>query len=243
MSLNARLPLLSLLLVASFALKAQDAAPEKKVTARPDIPGSFLVDYGFNIGMNPPAKGYKKGFWGSRTLNLTYSYPIQLGESRLYFQPGIGISMERFKWVNNHVLRDTLPDIERYDLVPNKYYTGLKKSMLVMNFLEIPLEIRFIGNPSDPTRSFMAAFGARIGVLADGHTKYKYRQESANDILKEKWDHGMNRIRFGLTARVGVAGFGWFAHYNLTPLFRKGVGPLGSDNLTVMTVGITLNGL
>ncbi len=243
MTINARLSLLSLLLAASLVLQAQDSTPEKKVVARPDLPGSFLVDFGFNVGLNKPAKGWEKGFWGSRTLNLTYSYPFQIGKSRFYFQPGIGMSMERFKWTNNYVLRDTLPDIERYDLVPNKFYTGLRKSMLVMNYFEIPLEVRFIGNPSDPTRSFMAAIGARIGVLADGHTKIKYRQEADKDILKEKWDHGMNRLRFGLTARVGVAGFGWFAHYNLTPLFQKGVGPLGSNDLTVLTVGITLNGL
>lgn len=243
MTPSARLPLITLLLTASILLQAQDAAPEKKVVARPDIPGSFLVDFGFNIGLNKPAKAWEKGFWGSRTLNLTYSYPFQIGESRFYFQPGIGMSMERFKWVSNYVLRDTLPNIDRYDLVPNKYYNGLKKSMLVMNYLEIPLEVRFIGNPSDPTRSFMAAIGARIGILADGHTKIKYRQEAAKDILKEKWDHNMNRIRYGLTARVGVAGFGWFAHYNLTPLFQKDKGPLGSNDLSVLTVGITLNGL
>ena len=121
MTINARLSLLSLLLAASLVLNAQDSAPEKKVVARPDLPGSFLVDFGFNIGLNKPAKGWEKGFWGSRTLNLTYSYPFQIGKSRFYFQPGVGMSMERFKWVNNYVLRDTLPDIERYDLVPNKY--------------------------------------------------------------------------------------------------------------------------
>ncbi len=82
-------------------------AQEKQRKAyRPDIPGFFLIDFGFNFPLSRP-NNFSQGFWGSRTLNLYYHYPIQIGESKFSYNPGLGFSFERFKLTNNYTLPQT----------------------------------------------------------------------------------------------------------------------------------------
>jgi hypothetical protein len=240
--INKRILTSVIFLFLAFAALAQDAAPTKKVAARPDIPGNFLVDMGLNLGINPPDSAYKKGLFGSRTLNIYYYYPIRIGESKFSFNPGIGMSMERIKWANLRILRDTTANEEIYSLIPNTEYQKLKKSMLIMNYLEMPLEFRFDANPSDPARTFWVSAGARIGILADAHSKLKFKKDGEKSMLKEHWRHGVSPVRYAAVLRWGVAGFGWFTAYNLTPLFEKGKGPSRTE-MSILTVGITINGL
>jgi len=235
---------LALFLSTFIALSAvaQDQQEKKERSARPDKTGKFLFDLGVNLAMNQPDKGFKAGFWGSRTANLAYYLPIRIGESKFSLNPGIGMSMERFKWANLYLLQDTTDNAEVYDLIPNKIYPGLKKSQLVMNYLEFPIEFRFDANPSDPARTFWATVGGRLSLLATAHTKLKYKVDGDNNKLKDQSSFGLSPVRFAATVRFGVAGFGWFVNYNLTPVFQKGMGPSGT-NMTVLTAGITINGL
>ena len=189
--INKRILTTAIFLFSGLFAFAQDAAPAKKVAARPDIPGNFLVDLGLNLGINPPDSAYKKGLFGSRALNLYYYYPIRLGGSKFSFNPGIGMSMERIKWANLRILRDTTANAERYSLIPNTEYHKLKKSMMIMNYLEVPLEFRFDANPADPARTFWVSFGARFGVLADAHSKLKFKENGEKSKLKEHWRHGV----------------------------------------------------
>src|SRR5580765_4036545 len=86
-------------------------AQEKQRKAyRPDIPGFFLVDFGFNFPLSRP-NNFSQGFCGSRTLNLYYHYPIQIGQSKFSYNPGAGFSFERFKMTNNY----TLPQVPGSD--------------------------------------------------------------------------------------------------------------------------------
>ena len=48
---------------------AQDSEPIKK-SFRPDIPGSIMLEFGFNFKNGSTPADFKKGFWGSRTLNI-----------------------------------------------------------------------------------------------------------------------------------------------------------------------------
>ena len=221
---------------------AQDqSAPVAKAT-RPDIPGLFLVDFGLNQALNQPKTGFKRGFFGSRTLNVMYYLPIRLGQSKFTLNPGVGFAMERFKWANFYLLKDTTKLAEVYDLVPNRTYPRLKKSQLIMNYLEVPLEFRFDANPADPSRTFWASVGGQVGFLISSQTKLKYKDDGIMNKLKDRDRFGLNPIRYSAILRFGVGGFGWFVNYNLTPLFQTGKGPRGTD-LTVLTAGITINGL
>src|SRR5690242_21192539 len=94
--------ILSFFLLCLLTINAFSQEKTKKVY-KPDIPGSFLVDLGFNTGLRKP-QNFVQGAWGSRTLNIYYHYPIRIGESKFSYNPGGGFSFERFKFTNNYSL-------------------------------------------------------------------------------------------------------------------------------------------
>jgi hypothetical protein len=225
---------------------AQQAEQKVKTAARPNIPGSFIIDFGFNQPINEPAN-FDNDFWGSRTVNLYYQYPIRFGRSHFSFNPAIGLSLERWKFKNQYMLYD--PDeptaavrVERYSLVPGvDFFPEIKKIMLITNYVEAPIEIRFDTKPEDISRSINFALGGRIGVLFDSQQKVKYREDEQWKKSKQKEDWGLNFLRYGVYTRIGVGGFNLFGFYNLTPLFEEGKGP-DATLMNTYTFGISVNG-
>ncbi len=232
-----------LIIFISIGVSAQEA---RKVY-RPDIPGSFLLDFGVNGTVGAPDK-FDIGWFGSRTANVYYYYPIRFGKSKFMFNPGIGFGLERFKFKNYYYLADTAVRDGQFDLVPNfvssdsTTYSGIKKSMMVMDYLDIPIEFRFNSNPDDLARTFWVSIGARAGVLFNAHSKIKYKNDGEKVILKDRQRHGLSQFRYGLSMRVGMGNFNWFAFYNLSPLFEKDKGP-AKTQMTSFTFGISLTGL
>ena len=228
-----------LLVVVTSTAWAQE---ESKKVSRPNIPGVFILDLGVNRGLSKPDL-FKQGFWGSRTLNLYYQYPIRIGKSKFSLSPAVGFSMERFKFTNRAVLYDaieTTSPIEQYNFVAGStLFPNVKKSMLVANYLEAPVEFRYDTRPNDRARSFSVALGGRIGVLASSTMKVKYRKDGHNEIFKDKQPYGLNPIRYGVYARLGIGGFNWFAFYNLSEMFEKDKGPSGTT-MNSMTLGISI---
>lgn len=227
-----------LLVTASLTTFAQE---EVKKVARPDIPGTFLVDIGINQAVHEP-ENFSQGFWGSRTINLYYQYPLRFGRSKFSFNPGFGLSLERFKLKNNYSLnpkQDAEGTYALYDT--DTVFSGVKKSMIVANYFEIPLEFRFDSKPEDIATSFNFAIGARVGVLFDALTKVKYKENGETKILKDKQNHGLNPFRYGVYTRVGVGGFNLFFIYNLSTLFEKDKGP-DKTTMNTFTTGISING-
>jgi hypothetical protein len=227
--------LLSLLM--SFSVLAQTT---KKV-ARPDIPGSFVFDLGFNRGrLNP--QNFVQGFWGSRTVNLYYQYPLRIARTKFSFVPGIGVSLERFKLVNDYTLNPVKDPDGSFSLIKaNTLYPGAYKSMIVTDYFEVPVGFRFDTHPEDIARSLSISVGGRAGVLFDGFTKLKYTQDGETKTMKDKQNHGLNPIRYGLYARLGIGGFNFFTFYNLSPLFVTNKGPAGTA-MTTFTIGVSING-
>jgi hypothetical protein len=245
-----KVALVVVLLTAPLLVWSQEKT-EKKV-ARPDLPGNFMIDLGFNRAITPP-KDFSQGFWGSRTVNVFYQYPIRFGKSKFSLNTGIGLSLERWKFRNGFTLRDTVEldaagdvaeiQTEQYNLVRASSILGVsaRKSMFVTNYLEVPVEFRFDTRPEDLARSFNVAVGGRIGVLYDAFTKLKYEEKGEMITLKNKRSFGLNQIRYGVYLRFGVGGFTWFVNYNLSDTFAKEKGPAGTT-MNSFTAGISING-
>ena len=224
----------------SFSVLAQEVS---KKTTRVNIPGSFLVDIGVNNGVSAPSK-FETGFWGSRTLNLNYQYPIRIMESKFSLVPGMGFGFDRYKLTNNYTLSSKPGTDGTYALVradTATLYPGTKKSMIVANYFDIPVELRFDTRPDDISRSFNIAVGARAGVLLDAFTKIKYKQDGETKVLKDKQNHGLNDIRYGMYVRLGIGGFNWFVQYNSSSLFKTDKGP-DKTTMNSFTAGISING-
>lgn len=95
----------------------------------------------------------------------------------------------------------------------------VKKSKLGVMYLQAPLmlEVR-------PTRSFFIAAGVTAGLRVDSWTKVKFM-----DKYKEKnhSNYYLNPLKLDATFRAGGSDMGFYASYNLLPLFLEGQGPTG----------------
>lgn len=231
---------------------AQEVAEQKK--PKPNLPGTFLIDLGVNQGIQSPSK-WEQGFWGSRTVNIYYQYPIRIGRSKFSFNPGIGVSLERWKFKNGATLIDTVElvsypngaaavdQVEQYNLLSPKriFPEAADKSMLISNYVEMPIEFRFDTSPEDINRSFNVAIGGRVGYLFDAFTKVKYHDRGEVVKNKNKLNNGLNQFRYGVYTRIGLGGFSLFCFYNLSDMFEKGKGPSGTT-MNSFTAGISING-
>lgn len=212
---------------------------------RPDIPGTFVIDFGLNIPFeNDP--NFSTGTWGSRTLNLYYQVDKRISGSKFSVHPGVGFGLERYKFKNNYSLTYKAGPTSPYDsikLVPGTELLGtdadVRKSQLISNYADILLEFRYSTNPNDPARSFKASIGFKGGFLFDSFTKMKYRQNGETKKIKDKQDFYLNTFRYGAILRIGAGNFNAFGYYSLSTLFEKGKGP-SMNEINNFTVGISL---
>ena len=238
---------LSIAALLLFIVGSTRGQEKQRKAYRPDIPGFFMVDFGFNFSSGRPAN-FDNGFWGSRTLNLYYHYPVRIGNSKFSYNPGAGFSFERFKLTNEYTLTQQPGSDGSYALIsPGNFNPtwSIKKSMIVSNYFDLmPVEFRFDTNPKDVSRSFSFAVGGRVGVLFESHTKVKYTEAnvSGNAIYKDKQQHGINQFRYSAYTRIGFGNFNFFGYYNFSPYFAPGKGP-DQTTITTMTFGISINGL
>ncbi len=209
--------------------------PSKR--GRPDIPGTFSVEFGFNQAINKPDTLFETAFFGNRTVNIYYQGDFRIAQTNFSFHPGIGFGMERYKFKNNHTLAyaDNSDEVE---IVPSPF-ANTKKSMVIMNYLDVPLDFRFTLNPDDPNRSFNVSIGGRFGVLTGSHLKFKYREDGETKKLKDKQNYNLNPIRYGISLKVGVGNFKAFGYYDLSTKFKKDLGPQQTD-MTNIVFGISL---
>jgi hypothetical protein len=119
-----------------------------------------------------------------------------------------------------------------------------KKYKLATTYLEIPIEIRYTDNPADENNSWKFAFGVKLGVLLDAHTKGKILQDfngatiNSGYIEKESGTRYFDATRVAATARVGYGHYSLFGSYSITGLLKN-----GSAQLHPYQIGITLSGL
>lgn len=252
-----KLLITGLLAILSTAIFAQEIAKTSK--GRPNIPGTLQLDLGINRLIDPP-NDLKIGLWGSRTLNVYYFYDIRIGQSKFSVHPGVGFAFERYKlqefdkrWSLDTVRRSTptlsvnsagntfLQQSARVVYGAADTVSAINKSMLITNYLDVPLEFRFTTNPDDPSRSFKVSIGGRVGYLFGAHTKLKFKEDGETKKLKDMQNFNLSPLRYSATLRMGIGNFSWFAHYNLNPLFEKDKGPEATKTNNY-TIGISLSG-
>ena len=150
--------------------------------------------------------------------------------------PGFGVGLDRYRFEDDITLASN-NDVEIVELED----LDVTKSMLVSNYFDVPLELRFYANPNDKKRSFKVGLGFKAGIRFSSHTKVKYEEDGNNVIEKEKNIFGLNRFRYGVTGRIGIGGINFFYYQSLSELFESGEGPLDSA-ATNVTVGLSFRG-
>lgn len=209
--------LLSFILFLSFF----SAYPQQEYPgAQPDLPGTLILDFGFNFLQDAPEEMDLK-VWGSRGVDVSYLYPIPLGESNFSFHTGLGFGFEKYSFSRNVTVSDT--DSTQIIELDEAIYQVVDKTQLATHYVDIPLEFRFY--TKEDYRGFMVAVGGKVGRLLDSYTKIKFDQEGETKVDKLKRDYNLNPWRYGVQARIGFRGINLVGYYGFSNLFMKAEGP------------------
>lgn len=103
------------------------------------------------------------------------------------------------------------------------------------NYIELPLEMRF---RTKGYRHFKFIIGGKIGYQFNAHRKLTYTSAYGNEFVNKLYNFpDNNRLRYGVTARVGIRNWALFAAYHFSPLFTNEE----SVSLTPLSLGLTIS--
>ena len=193
-------------------------------------------------GMPDSISGHQQGF--SRGFNAYFMFdkPFK-GSPKYSIGIGAGISTSNITFKNMNVDLKSSNNLLPFTAVDSTNH--FKKYKLATSYLEVPLELRFTGNPDNINKSFKAALGIKVGTLINAHTKGKTLQDKNNNTIgsyaeKISSKKYLNGTRFSATARVGYGIVSLFGTYQLNSVLKEGV---GSPDMKLYQVGITISGL
>jgi hypothetical protein len=205
----------------------------------------FMLQYGLDSWGSVPDSINTSGFSRHFNVYAMIDKPFKNNpHMSVGFGLGIGSSNIFFKdvYVNLKSPTTTLPftNVSASDV--NRY----KKFKLTTVYAELPVELRFAGNPVSPDKGFKAALGVKVGTLIDQHTKGKNAIDSKGAsiygtkyIQKEKDKRFINSTRVAVTGRIGVGNFSIDVAYQVTNFLKEGVGP----DIKPYSIGLTISGL
>ena len=144
---------------------------------------------------------------------------------------GLYAELNNYRFANDSVLVPKTNEVKFF----NEESVAYKKNKLFSSYLNLPVTLRFETNPNHPKKSFNFAIGGYAGYLIGAHTK---TVKPGKDINKLHDDFNLNKLHYGVTARIGYSWFDLYVTYSMTPLFNDGVAP----DLTPVSAGIALVG-
>ncbi len=210
---------------------------------RPDIPGELGFDLGVNYAPDFPEE-IKQDVIRSIYFSPFYKFEYFIPKTKFSVLVGISVGAEKYRFKDHVTIiraSDAEGNLSNQVIGLDTILTGasVKKSGLAVNYLEIPLEVRFRTNYAHPKNAINISVGGKIGYMFNAHTKYKYRIEGETKFTKQKESYDLSPFRYGLTGRVGYGVFNLFYYYSLNTLFEKDRGPLG-DVTQPMIFGLSL---
>ena len=221
-----RVLIIVLIVCAGFQSFGQpvDVSTRKKVSAVFDLFNDFYVDVPDSIDN----KFFNLG------VNLDLLYDFQIAESNFSFAIGVGLGSHNF-YSNAFVVEDSMNVSAFYPIKSLHPRTSYKRNKVSYTYFDVPLEFRL-----RTTKGFRAAVGFKVGFLIDNHSKYRgddYAFGTNDKIhMKLKDVPNIEKLRYGITARVGWKYVNLMGFYSLTDLFTKDKGP----ETYPISVGISL---
>jgi hypothetical protein len=157
---------------------------------------------------------------------------------------GVGIGSNNF--YTDNVFADIKSRSTRLPLTNVDSADHFKKAKITTIFADVPVELRYLSNPSDPDNSFKFAVGAKVGTLLKAYTKGKdFVNKSGASLydnkytVKEYSKKFFNTTKLAVTARVGFGNFTLSGEYQVTSYLKDGAGAV----MHPYNVGLTISGL
>lgn len=204
----------------------EEGKPEKPKVKR--VTTNFVSVYlGYNVFTYKP----NYGNWADQQNFMTdNTYGWRLGCEPFCVQ----VSLDRRQSVFFRVAMNSYVDVYRFkdpmtlindengNLMPESIEGTVKKSRMTNNYFGLCTGLGF------KISRLKLMFDFSADLLAGSMAMYKNPKKTQYDIS------GFNNIRYKVGASATVNGFGIYADYSLTPLFREGIGNDGS----VLSAGV-----
>jgi Outer membrane protein beta-barrel domain len=235
---------LSVCTLFAMAVFSQDTAsvPKKKKTIdlsnRPN--DHFLLQLGYTKWAGVPDTIKTNGLSKSFNVYFMFDYPFKTNP-KLSMAFGPGIASDNILFSKTHVgIRDNTTSIYFTNQSDTNHF---KKTKLATVYLEAPVEFRYSADPLTG-KGIKFAIGAKIGTLINAHTRNTKFENKGNTVIndyvmKESSKRFLNKNRLSIMGRIGYGHFSLYGSYQLTPVFRDGLGP----KVNPVSIGLTLSGL
>jgi hypothetical protein len=245
--------LLFVLITASVIVKAQidttykTSIPSKKEWSKLDLStranDHFLIQYGYDAWPNVPDSINTSGFSRHFNAYVMLDKPFQ-NSPNFSIGFGLGIGTSNIFFSNTYInLKSNTITLPFTNVTSTDHFDKYKLST---GFVELPIELRYSGNPAQPDKGFKFILGVKGGLLISAHTKGKNLVDSTgrslyakNYIMKESDKNFINNTRFALTGRVGYGHISADVSYQVTSFLKTGAGP----TIHPVSIGLTLSGL
>ena len=236
--------LLSICAFFATSLLAQDEPKPKKKKDIPDMSNRandhLLVQLGYTGWAGKPDTINTSGFSKSINAYFMFDYPFKTNP-KLSMAFGPGISSDHIIFSKTHVgIKDNTSTFAFTNQDDTNHF---KKTKLATVYLEAPIEFRYSAKPLTG-KGLKFAVGVKVGMLLNAHTRnVKFESKTnttINDyVMKEASKRFFNKNRISMMARVGMGHFSLYGSYQLTALFKDGLGPV----VRPYSIGLTLSGL
>jgi hypothetical protein len=187
---------------------------------------------------NPTGSTGLKTKWFSRGVQIAFNWDFRIKGSRVSIAPGISYSCSNIYSRSSMQRTDTggttFESIRVYGTD-----TTAKINKLVLQYLNIPIEIRIRSNIDKFGNCFKWAFGIVGGVRVDEHTKFKLDQNGDVNVYVIRRDADFNQFRVAPMIRWGYSFFNITASYDVTQVFKANRGPTAN----AFSLGISFTAL
>ena len=223
--------------------------PTSKDATKIDLTGRaadhLMLQFGSDMWTGKPDSVKTSGF--SRHFNAYFMYDVPFKKDPHYSVAfGLGVGTSNI-FLDNHTYADvkspssTLP-FHHIDSISNHF----SKQKLTTIYLQAPVELRYYSDPAHPNKSWKTAVGFKLGTLLKGYSKAKNFVRSDGStvygstyIEKEYNKRWFDATDVTLTGRFGYGIISLDAGYQVTGVFRDGLGPV----VNKFSIGITMSGL
>ncbi len=201
----------------------------------------FMLQLGYAGWGGQPDSINIGGFSKSINVYFMFDFPFKTNP-KLSMAFGPGISTDNIKFKKTYVgIKDNTSTIQFRNQADTNHF---KKTKLVTAYLEAPIEFRYTANPYNSDKSLKFAIGVKVGTMLNAHTTNRDLETRSggtlnNYTMKEASKKFFNTTRLSGTARVGLGHFSLYGSYQLTSLFKDGLGP----NVKPYSIGLTISGL
>jgi hypothetical protein len=241
-----------LLITITVIAKAQidstySSTPPKKDWSKLDLStranDHFLIQYGYDAWPSVPDSINTSGFSRHFNMYIMLDKPFQ-SSPHMSVGFGIGVGTSNIFFSSTYInLKSNTLTLPFTNVSSTDHFDKYK---LATGYLEVPVELRYAGNPVQPDKGFKMALGIKGGFLLSAHTKGKNFVDSngrsiydKNYIQKESDKKFINSTLFAVTGRIGYGHLSIDASYQVTEFLKPTAGP----SIHPVSIGLTLSGL